>query len=116
MDGQRSGDSTAVFLADCPARLAIDLLAPTWTIVVLHALRGRPRRPYELRQLIGGISPKALNEALRRLERQGLVEHHRIAQAPPRVDYQLTPLGRSILEPIDALADWVACHADEIPD
>jgi DNA-binding HxlR family transcriptional regulator len=104
------------FLADCPARLAIDLLGRTWTIVVLHALRNGALRPYQLRSRIGGISAKALNDTLRRLEHQGMVSRHRVAAAPPRVDYQLTPLGASLLGPLDVLAGWVAEHAHDLPD
>jgi DNA-binding HxlR family transcriptional regulator len=104
------------FLADCPVRLAIDLLGHTWTIVVLHALRHGALRPYQLRGRIGGISAKALNDTLRRLEHQGLVSRHRIAAAPPRVDYRLTQLGASLLGPLDVLAGWVAEHAHDLPD
>lgn len=102
------------FLADCPARLAIDLLANTWTIVVLHALRSGPKRPRRLRDAIGGISPKVLNETLRRLERQRLVSRVPIAEAPPRVDYDLTELGRSLLTPLDSLAAWVEEHEGDL--
>lgn len=104
------------FLADCPTRLAVDLIGNTWTIVVLHALRHGPRRPRALRTSIGGISPKALNQTLRRLEHHGLVSRHPVAEAPPRVDYRLTDLGRSLLGPVDALADWVADHAAELAE
>jgi DNA-binding HxlR family transcriptional regulator len=99
------------FLADCRARQAFDLLANTWNPVVLHALRNGPRRPSDLRRTIGGIRPKVLTETLRRLEGAGLVAR---AAWPDRVEYGLTDLGRSLLEPIDALGRWAHERGDEI--
>ncbi len=106
--------TTDAFLADCRARLAFDLLANTWNAVVLWALRHGPRRPGALREHIGGISPKVLTETLRRLESNGLVERTAYAEAPPRVEYALTPLGRTLLGPIDAFGAWAFEHGDEV--
>ncbi|MEU0007411.1 helix-turn-helix domain-containing protein [Streptomyces sp. NPDC006314] len=102
------------FLADCRARLAFDLLANTWNSVVLWALRDAPQRPGALRERIGGISQKVLTETLRRLEFNGLVERRSYGGAPPRVEYGLTPLGRSLLAPIDAFGVWAFEHGDEV--
>ncbi|WP_329212723.1 helix-turn-helix transcriptional regulator [Streptomyces sp. NBC_00683] len=99
-------------LADCRARLGFDLLANTWNPVVLYALATGPRRPGELRAEIGGISAKVLTETLRRLEGYGLVERCAYAEAPPRVEYALTALGRTLLEPIEALGRWSARYGD----
>jgi DNA-binding HxlR family transcriptional regulator len=99
-------------LADCRARLGFDLLANTWNAVIIYALAGGPRRPGELRERIGGISAKVLTETLRRLEGYGLVERRAYAEAPPRVEYALTALGRSLLEPIEALGRWSAQYGD----
>ncbi|MER5706340.1 helix-turn-helix domain-containing protein [Streptomyces sp. NPDC042898] len=99
-------------LADCRARLAFDLLANTWNSVVLWALKGGPSRHGELQERIGGISSKVLTETLRRLEFNGLVER-RTATAP-RVAYELTPLGRTLLGPIDAFGAWAFEHGDEV--
>jgi DNA-binding HxlR family transcriptional regulator len=82
--------------------------------VVLHSLRAGPRRPGEPREDIGGISRKVLTTTLRRLQADGLVARERHAEAPPRVEYALTPLGRSLIEAHDALASWSFDHADEI--
>ncbi|GAB2955733.1 winged helix-turn-helix transcriptional regulator [Nonomuraea fastidiosa] len=103
-----------MFLADCQARLAFDLLGNTWNAVVLWALRHGPRRPGQLREEIGGIRTKVLTETLRRLEYNGLVARHAYAEAPPRVEYELTPLGRSLLPPIEAFGEWAFDHADEV--
>ncbi|MFD3537307.1 winged helix-turn-helix transcriptional regulator [Streptomyces sp. NPDC058664] len=106
--------TTDAFLADCRARLAFDLLSHTWNPVVLWVLRDGPRRPGELRERIGGISPKVLTETLRRLEFNGLVERHPYAETPPRVEYELTSLGKTLIGPIDALGAWAFEHGDEI--
>ncbi|MCE6997247.1 helix-turn-helix transcriptional regulator [Saccharothrix sp. S26] len=99
------------FLADCRARQAFDLLANTWNPVVLHALRHGPRRPSDLRRAIGGIRPKVLTETVRRLEGAGLVVR---TAGRGRVEYGLTDLGRSLLDPIDALGRWAQEHGDGI--
>jgi DNA-binding HxlR family transcriptional regulator len=102
------------FLADCRARLAFDLLSNTWNAVVLWALRHGPRRPGELREHIGGISQKVLTETLRRLEFNGLVARRAYAGSPPRVEYELTALGRTLLNPIEAFGAWAFDHGDEV--
>ncbi|GAA2209392.1 helix-turn-helix domain-containing protein [Nonomuraea monospora] len=103
-----------MFLADCQARLAFDLMANTWNAVVLWSLRHGPRRPGRLREEIGGISTKVMTETLRRLEFNGLVARRVYAEAPPRVEYELTDLGRSLLGPIEAFGEWAFDHADEV--
>ncbi|MFD8640356.1 winged helix-turn-helix transcriptional regulator [Streptomyces zaomyceticus] len=102
------------FVADCRARLAFDLLAHTWNAVVLWTLRGGPARPGELRERIGGISPKVLTETLRRLQFDGLLERRAYAGSPPRVEYALTELGRTLLEPIEAFGVWAFEHGDDV--
>lgn len=104
------------FLADCPARLAVDLLSHTWNLVVLHGLRAGPRRPGELQHAIGGIRQKVLTETLHRLRANGLVESRRYREAPPRVEYELTALGRSLLDAFEPLAEWSHQHADDVLD
>lgn len=99
-------------LADCQARFAFDLLAHTWDSVVLFALGGGRRRPGELRVSIGGLSAKVLTQSLRRLEFSGLVVRH--DQSPARVEYELTDLGTSLLEPVRVLAQWSFDHTDEV--
>ena len=102
------------FAADCPARVALDLFASRWTPVIVYALRDGPTRPGRLRAGIGGISHKVLTETLRAMERTGLVTRQRYAEAPPRVDYELTRAGRDLLVPIYALGRWVQQHGDTI--
>lgn len=116
-DSRDDGDDLggAVFAADCRARLAFEVIANRWDSVVVHVLGERgPMRPRALLDRIGGISPKVLNESLRRLEYNGLVEHRRYAEAPPRVDYALTVAGTALLAPIRALGAWAAEHGDAV--
>jgi DNA-binding HxlR family transcriptional regulator len=102
------------YLADCRTRLALDLLANTWNGVVVWALRHGPQRPVTLRKRIGGISAKALNETLRRLEHNGLVARRAYREAPPRVEYHLTRLGETMLGPLETLGQWAHTHGDAV--
>ncbi|MGW7423978.1 winged helix-turn-helix transcriptional regulator [Streptomyces sp. NPDC054813] len=81
---------------------------------VLAGRRAWHRRPVEPREQIGGISSKVLTEPLRRLQFNGLVTRRAMTGAPPRVEYGLTGLGRSLLGPIDAVGAWAFEHGDEV--
>jgi DNA-binding HxlR family transcriptional regulator len=105
-----------VFLADCPARTTLDLVADTWSVVVVFGLGDRALRYSELRERIGGISKKMLTQTLRKLERNGLVERRRLATAPPGVEYELTVLGMSLLGPVSALSRWAEENTDALLD
>jgi len=102
------------FLADCPARLTVGLLADKWSAVVLYGLSEGPVRHGELVELIGGISRKMLTQTLRRLEAHGLIHRHVYAEVPPRVEYELTPLGSTLLEPIRVLTQWAKANGDAV--
>ncbi|MGW6054408.1 winged helix-turn-helix transcriptional regulator [Streptomyces sp. NPDC055189] len=104
------------FLADCPARLAVELIADKWTVVVLAGLSKGPVRHGELIKLIGGISRKVLTQTLRRLEAHGLIRRHAYAEVPPRVEYELTPLGVTLIEPIRTLTEWARANGDAVLD
>lgn len=97
-----------IFLADCPARTTLELIADTWSVVVIAALGKGHARFTDLRDAIGGISKKMLAQTLRKLEGNGLVERD------AGVHYRLTALGESLLEPVRVLADWAQDNADEI--
>ena len=105
---------TDVFLADCPARTTLDLVAGTWSVVVVFALREGPMRHAELLERIGGISKKVLTQTLRRLEGSGLVRRRAIRSAPPGAEYALTGLGESLVEPVTVLARWAEQHAEQV--
>jgi DNA-binding HxlR family transcriptional regulator len=104
------------FLADCPARLTVELLADKWTAVVLYGLSKGPVRHGELIELIGGISRKMLTQTLRRLESHGLVRRQAYAEVPPRVEYELTPLGATLIDPIHLLTEWARANGDAVLD
>jgi DNA-binding HxlR family transcriptional regulator len=101
-------------LADCPTRLAVDIIADKWSVLVLFALGQRPHRHGELIETIGDISRKVLTQTLRHLQEYGLVE--RQAEGPRRVEYSLTDLGRTLIEPIDVLTRWAKDHGRAIAD
>jgi DNA-binding HxlR family transcriptional regulator len=103
-----------VFLADCPARLAIETISSKWAVVTLFALSEGPLRHGELVDLIGGVSRKVLTQTLRRLQQHGLVDRQVYAEAPPRVEYSLTELGQTLKEPIVALTTWARVNGDAV--
>jgi DNA-binding HxlR family transcriptional regulator len=102
------------FLADCPTRLAVEIITDKWAVLVLYALSQQPRRHGELVDLIGGISRKVLTQTLRRLQQYGLVDRH--DDGPRRVEYRLTDLGQTLIEPIEVLTTWARDHGDAIVD
>ena len=98
-----------VYSGVCPARDLLDRIADKWTALIIGTLsaRSEPARFGELRRAVQGISQKMLTQTLRELERDGLVVRTIYAEIPPRVEYALTPLGRTLHEPLGALAAWV---------
>ncbi|GAB2542789.1 winged helix-turn-helix transcriptional regulator [Nocardia heshunensis] len=100
--------------SDCPARLAVDVFGNSWLTVIVYTLREGPMRPVQLRRSIGGISQKMLTQTLNRMISMGLLERRRYAEAPPRVEYSLTPAGRDLLIPIFALGEWADRHGDSV--
>ena len=85
-----------------------------WSVLIVMLLGKGPRRFNELKRMIGGISQRMLTLTLRGLERDGLVTRTVFPTIPPRVDYELTPLGRSLWEPAKALGRWAQAHRTEI--
>jgi DNA-binding HxlR family transcriptional regulator len=98
----------------CPSRRVLALIADKWTMLILPALQDGPRRNAELMRAVGGVSQKMLTQTLRELERNGLIERRDYGEIPPRVDYRLTALGRSLTEPIWALDRWAERHIGEV--
>jgi DNA-binding HxlR family transcriptional regulator len=104
----------ATSLADCPTRLAVEIISDKWAVLALFALGRQPRRHGELVEAIGGVSRKVLTQTLRRLQRYGLVD--RRAEAPKHVEYSLTPLGRTLIDPIEVLTAWAREYGGAIAD
>src|SRR5258707_15228687 len=99
---------------DCELRNVLDRIADKWSLLVIYVLADGVRRFTELRREIDGISQRMLTLTLRQLEREGLVRRTVFAVVPPRVDYELTPLGSTLLDTIQALVAWAGEHGHEI--
>ncbi|MFJ6054808.1 winged helix-turn-helix transcriptional regulator [Streptomyces sp. NPDC092307] len=100
----------------CPSSLTPFRFGDKWAAMVLHCLDDGPRRYSELRVPLNRVTPKALTQSLRGLERNGFVSRTVYADRKLRVEYALTPLGRSTLEPLAAACRWAADHWDELLD
>jgi DNA-binding HxlR family transcriptional regulator len=87
-----------------------------WSVFVIMLLGGGPRRFNEIKRMVGGISQRMLTLTLRGLERDGLVTRTVFPTIPPRVDYELTDLGRGLWTPVEALGMWAREHQVEIED
>ncbi|MGF6976214.1 DNA-binding HxlR family transcriptional regulator [Paraburkholderia sp. JPY465] len=92
----------------------LDRIGDKWTIMVVGVLTREPTRFNAIKRLIGGISHRMLTLTLRGLERDGLVKRTVYATVPPQVEYELTELGRSLIEPLNSLAFWAHRHRAEI--
>ncbi len=104
-------------LKECPIFLTLGLIANKWSIRILYALlhaKGRTLRFGELQRALGGITQRELAKHLRAFEAAGMVARKVYPQVPPRVDYTLTELGKSLWKPIDGLSDWAEKHGAAI--
>ena len=102
------------FDPDCPTRVVLDRIGDKWTVLVVWTLGGGRKRFNELRKALGSISQRMLTLTLRGLERDGLVTRTVFPTIPPRVDYELTDLGRGLAEPVKALGQWAFEHLPQI--
>lgn len=114
VDQQGSGPAFDVMDQSCPSRVVLQRIGDKWTPLVFQALKHGVLRFSELRSAIGGVTPKVLTQTLRSLERDGLVSRTVFAEVPPRVEYRLTELGVSLLEPLDAVRAWAETHAGSV--
>ncbi len=92
----------------------LDRIGDKWTLLVVATLDGERLRFTELQQRIPGISQRMLTLTLRHLERDGLVARTAFAEVPPRVEYELTATGRTLIEPAVTLAEWAVEHNPDI--
>ena len=92
----------------------LQLVGDKWTVLVVSQLGPGPMRFNEIRRSIGSISQKMLTTTLRQLERDGLVTRTVFPTIPPRVDYELTDLGRDLLRPVAGLVDWARANRERI--
>jgi DNA-binding HxlR family transcriptional regulator len=100
--------------AHCGSRKVLDLVADKWAVIVIYVLARGTRRFGELQRTVGGVSQKMLTQTLRGLERDGLVERKVYPVIPPRVEYSLSPLGETLVEPLSALCRWAEEHFWEV--
>lgn len=103
-----------VFNDACPSRQVLDRIADKWTTLVIYALSGGTLRYGELQRRVKGVSQKMLTQTLRSLERDGLVVRKIHPVVPPMVEYTLTPLGRSLHKPLEAICRWAESHLSEL--
>jgi DNA-binding HxlR family transcriptional regulator len=94
------------FLKVCPSRAVLARVGQKWTVLVMVALQGHPSRFGDILRRLEGVSQKMLTQTLRAMERDGLVERCIFDERPLRVEYALSPLGRSLLPLVSALKDW----------
>lgn len=99
---------------DCEVRQILDRVADKWSLLVIALLAEKTMRFGELVREIDGVSKKMLTVTLRNLERDGLVHREMFPEIPPRVEYRLSPLGRTLLGTIQSLVGWVEEHQAQV--
>src|SRR5438046_9493656 len=110
----KSFSDGSVMDAQCPSRLVLDRIADKWTALIIQVLAHGTKRYAALQREIGGISQKMLTQTLRSLERDGLVQRTVYPVVPPKVEYALTRLGRTCVEPLHTLCRWSENHLSEL--
>jgi DNA-binding HxlR family transcriptional regulator len=113
-EGTGCGPSLVGQTQACEIRDLLDRLGDKWSLLVVELLGTGTHRFTALRREIDGISQRMLTLTLRRLERDGLVRRTVHAVVPPQVDYELTPLGGTLLDAVAPLVAWVRAHRDEV--
>ncbi|VTR76127.1 winged helix-turn-helix transcriptional regulator [Cellulomonas hominis] len=97
-----------------PHRELLDQILDKWSLQVLEELCEGPSRFNDLRRTIPAVTAKSLTATLRRLERTGIVERLVVHERPVAVEYRITPLGKTLREPVDALLRWTTTHMTEV--
>ncbi len=95
-------------------RPVLDQIADKWSVMILGVICTQPARFNAIKRRLGRITHKALTQALRRLERNGLVTRRVIATSPVAVEYSITPLGRTLQQPFEALYAWAVEHVPDV--
>jgi DNA-binding HxlR family transcriptional regulator len=105
-----------VLEATCATRQALERLASKWRVLVVYALLAGPQRPAGLRRRLPGISQKVLTQTLRSMQDDGLVARRVLKESAPQVvEYELTPLGKTLQAPLAAICAWAAQAASDQP-
>ncbi len=100
--------------AACPTRMVLDRIADKWTVLVVSALQVEKKRFSVLRREVGGISQKMLTQTLRGLERDGLVKRTVYPTVPPKVEYELTSLGHTLVKLLDSIRLWAEQNIEAV--
>jgi DNA-binding HxlR family transcriptional regulator len=111
---ETTGSGPSVMNPECDSRKVLERIADKWTALIIHVLSSGTKRHNELRRQISGISQKMLTQTLRSLENDGIVNRKIYPVVPPMVEYSLTPLGRSLIEPLEAICRWAEKHLPEL--
>ncbi|MBC5804874.1 MAG: transcriptional regulator [Candidatus Eremiobacter antarcticus] len=98
----------------CPIQRTVAMIADKWKVIVIANLGEGTKRFRELQRAMQGVTPKVLTRQLRDLEHDGLVSRKAYAEVPPRVEYTLTPLGRSLLPVLQQLHHWAVANSDSL--
>lgn len=109
-------DRIDCFSADCPSRALFDQVSDKWSMLVLISLEDGPVRFNAIKRRLEGVTQKALTQCLRRLERNGLLSRHVIPVSPIAVQYEITPLGRTLLQPFKVMHDWTLTKLSEVEE
>lgn len=115
-DNLRFYGGADAYLAACPSRQILDVLANKWTMLIMGALSGGPMRFGELRRRLDGITQKMLTQTLRTLERDGLVTRTLYPTIPPKVEYAATELGESVTALMHAIRAWSEDNINAVLD
>ncbi|MGI5137927.1 MULTISPECIES: winged helix-turn-helix transcriptional regulator [unclassified Streptomyces] len=102
------------FIKSCPTHQLLGNISDKWVGLVVSALSAGSMRYSDLGRKIAGVSPKMLTQTLRSLERDGIVSRTVTPSVPVRVDYELTPLGRSLSDLLSAVKGWAEAHIEEV--
>ncbi|TVT47933.1 helix-turn-helix transcriptional regulator [Amycolatopsis rhizosphaerae] len=113
-DNLRFYGGADAYLAACPSRQILDVLANKWTMLAMGALSGGPMRFGELRRRLDGITQKMLTQTLRTLERDGLVTRTVYPTIPPRVEYAATELGESVTTLMHGIRTWSEANINAV--
>ena len=100
-------------LPECPVATTVSLIGSKWKLLIMRNLLTRPWRFNELQKSIDGISQKALTEALRSMEADGIVSRTVYPEVPPRVEYALTELGESMRPIIKSMENWGKAYKEQ---
>jgi DNA-binding HxlR family transcriptional regulator len=101
---------------NCPTRQLLDRIGDQWTVLIVGALSAGPLRFTEIGRRVDGISQKVLTQTLRSLVRDGILTRTAYPTIPPKVEYELTALGRNLSEPLDVLDRWARRHMSSVQE